>query len=258
MVQTEEERKAKKREYDARPENKAKKKAREKTPEYKSKRIENASKIKVIERRKETAKKYRQTETYKAKRKERRSRPEEKEKAKKYSQTPEVKARRKEQRERPEIKAKLIEYSQRSDVKARAKARKQTPESKAKTKANEAKIRLKILLHYSKSLSNSDIPCCNCCGENFHVDFLALDHIAGRRQMDSETELKKLGYSSEFHHNTLARWIIKNNFPKGFQILCQNCNFAKGMKGNNNLCPHETARKEEMFAKMDEQSSFEV
>jgi hypothetical protein len=258
LVQTDEQRKAKKKEYDSRSEVKAKKKTREATPEYKAKKKSNELKLEVIERRKETAKKYRQTEEYKVKRKERRSRPEEKKKSKEYSQREEVKARRKEQREKPEVKAKLKEYGQRPEVKARAKALKQTPESKAKIKASEAKIRLKILLHYSKSLSNSNVPCCACCGEDFHVDFLALDHIAGRRQMDSETELKKLGYSSEFHHNTLARWIIKNNFPEGFQILCQNCNFAKGMKGNNNTCPHETKRLEETFAMMEEQSSFEV
>jgi hypothetical protein len=71
------------------------------------------------------------------------------------------------------------------------------------------------------------------------VDFLAIDHIAGIRQMDLESELKKLKYSSKLRNQNLHRWIIKNNFPKGFQILCTNCNFAKGMKKNNNKCPHE-------------------
>ena len=49
--------------------------------------------------------------------------------------------------------------------------------------------RLNILSHYSKHISNSNIPCCNCCGENSHVDFLAIDHIAGKNQMDSEPKL---------------------------------------------------------------------
>ena len=34
---------------------------------------------------------------------------------------------------------------------------------------------------------------------------------------------------------------IKNNFPKGFQILCHNCNIAKGHYGK---CPHEKKFKE--------------
>ena len=127
--------------------------------------------------------------------------------------------------------------------------------SKAKGKERRDDRRLKILQYYSKRLSKSSIPCCRCCGENSHIEFLALDHINGRRQMDSEPELVKLGYSSKFLNVQLTAWIIKNDFPEGFQILCHNCNSAKGFYGK---CPHETARKEETFAMMEEQSSFEV
>lgn len=76
--------------------------------------------------------------------------------------------------------------------------------------------------------------------------------------MDSEPELVKLGYSSKLDSHELNHWIIRNDFPDGFQVLCHNCNFAKGKKGNNNMCPHEKARKEETFARMEEQSSFEA
>ena len=121
--------------------------------------------------------------------------------------------------------------------KAKAKEYRDRPENKAKFKEYRDSIRLKILQHYSKALSNSDIPCCRCCGEDSHTHFLALDHIAGRKEMDSEPELVKLGYSSSLMLGTLQTWIIKNNFPKGFQILCHNCNSAKGFYGK---CPHET------------------
>jgi len=57
--------------------------------------------------------------------------------------------------------------------------------------------------------------------------------------MDSEEHLMKLDYKSSMHGIPLHNWIIENNFPKGFQILCQNCNFAKGMIRNKNKCPHE-------------------
>ena len=97
-------------------------------------------------------------------------------------------------------------------------------------------MRLKVLQTYSKRLSNSDIPCCWCCGEKSHIGFLAIDHIAGKKQMDSEPKLVELGYSSSFVSGTLLTWIIKNNFPKGFQILCHNCNQAKGFYGK---CPHQ-------------------
>jgi hypothetical protein len=99
--------------------------------------------------------------------------------------------------------------------------------------------RLRVMQHYSKLHSNSNIPCCRCCGLNSTIEFLALDHIAGRWEMDSEPELKKLGYSSTKKDQSLTKWIMDNNYPKGFQILCHNCNFTKGMKKNNNKCPME-------------------
>ena len=55
--------------------------------------------------------------------------------------------------------------------------------------------------------------------------------------MDSDPELVKLGYSSELGSAyQVVRWITKNNSPKGFQILCHNCNMAKGFYGK---CPHQ-------------------
>ena len=110
--------------------------------------------------------------------------------------------------------------------------------SKAKGKERRDDRRLKILQYYSKRLSKSDIPCCNCCGES-QIEFLAVDHIAGMKKMDFEPELVKLGYSSTMGTNNLMHWIIVNNFPTGFQILCHKCNFAKGIVRNNNRCPHQ-------------------
>ena len=178
----------------------------------------------------------------------------------------ELNARRKEYVSTPEYKAKKRKYAkehnQRPDVKARMKITgrkwKSKPENIEKAKKVRYDKRLKVLQHYSKHLSNSNIPCCRCCGVNSHIDFLEVDHIAGRKQMDSIAELVQIGYSSKLDGSNLRAWIIENNFPDGFQILCQNCNFAKGMKKNNNQCPHETARKEETFAMMEEQNSFEV
>ena len=177
-------------------------------------------------------------------------RPEVIESTKKYLQRPEVIARRKknrskperqakekEYRSKPEIKIKKREYSQRPEVIARRKKDRDKPENKAKEKKERDSFRLNVLKHYSKRLSNSEIPCCRCCGQNSHHQFLAVDHIAGKKQMDFEPELVKLGYSSKLRNNLLLKWLEKNDFPKGFQILCHSCNFAKGMKKNNNECP---------------------
>jgi hypothetical protein len=201
LVQTDEERKAKQKEYNSRPEVKAKQKAHKQTPEYK------------------------------AKRKAHDSRPEEKAKKKAYNATyrkrPEVKAYEKSRGLDPKRKAYQKKLHSRPDLRKRY----------AKTKKN---IRMQVLQTYSKRLSNSDVPCCNCCNKNSHSDFLAIDHIAGRKQMDSEPELVKIGYSSKLLNHQLIKWIIENNFPSGFQILCVNCNLAKGMTKNNNQCPHES------------------
>ena len=155
-------------------------------------------------------------------------------------------------------KAKKNEDLQTPEYKARKKTRHQNLEYKTNKHVTYVTNRLNILLNYSKHLSNSNIPCCNCCGENSHVDFLDIDHIAGKNQMDSEPRLIKLGYSSKLKGKGLINWIIGNNYPKGFQILCHNCNVAKGLIGNGNICTHETIRQEETFARMEEQSSFEL
>jgi len=168
----------------------------------------------------------------------------------KYALQPEVKAKKKDTQKSAKGKAYLKSYRARPKIakkleewrKSYAGEKKLYDEmdyvKKQKRGTNESR-RLLIFQHYSKFHSNSDIPCCRCCGENSHLDFLALDHILGRKEMDSIPELVAIGYSSELYHQKLQRWIIENNFPDYFQILCQNCNFAKGMKKNNHKCPME-------------------
>ena len=105
-------------------------------------------------------------------------------------------------------------------------------------------VQLKVLRHYSKLHSNSNISCCRCCGLNGHTDFLAIDHIQGRREMKSIKELVEIKYTSTLEGYALARWIIKNNYlldlqTEYFQILCHNCNAAKGYPRNKGKCPME-------------------
>lgn len=105
-----------------------------------------------------------------------------------------------------------------------------TPEEiKEVAKLRNFNRRLLILQHYS----NSDVPFCNCCGET-EIKFLSIDHINGggtkHRQKLQKSPTKPAGGS------VICAWIIKNNFPSGFQILCHNCNQAKGFY---NICPHQ-------------------
>lgn len=82
--------------------------------------------------------------------------------------------------------------------------------------------RLMVLRFYSKS----ETPFCNCCKEN-ELIFLAIDHI----EEDGASHRRQLATRSR-----IVDWIIKNNYPKKFQVLCHNCNAAKGISGK---CPHK-------------------
>ena len=185
-------------------------------------------------------------EERKARRKEVRDRPENKAKrkisSKEYDSRPEVKAQRKEYRQRPEVKAQRQEYSKDFRDRPENKAKRTSPEVKVKAKNTRINTRLNVLQHYSKLHSNSDIPCCRCCRLNQNIDFLSLDHISGKQEMNTEPELVKLNYSSKWSTYTLSKWVVENNYlldlkKDYFQILCHNCNFAKGMLKNNNECP---------------------
>jgi len=69
---------------------------------------------------------------------------------------------------------------------------------------------------------------CVCCGET-EPKFLSIDHING----GGNIHRKSLGNSGGKDFYT---WLRKNNYPKGFQVLCFNCNLAKGHYG---ICPHQ-------------------
>ena len=69
---------------------------------------------------------------------------------------------------------------------------------------------------------------CECCGESSQV-FLAIDHVDGGG--NEHRRLLNLWGSARFYG-----WLVKNDFPDGFQVLCHNCNFAK----SNGGCPHES------------------
>lgn len=79
--------------------------------------------------------------------------------------------------------------------------------------------RLIVLEHYGNR--------CACCGET-QFEFLAIDH----KNNDGWKQRR-----AQRHGVYFMRWIIKNNFPSDLQILCHNCNLAKGFY---KVCPHQT------------------
>ena len=52
------------------------------------------------------------------------------------------------------------------------------------------------------------------------IDFLTIDHINGGGNKHLEA-IRKVGGQSFYN------WLITNNFPKGFRVLCWNCNHGK-------------------------------
>jgi hypothetical protein len=68
---------------------------------------------------------------------------------------------------------------------------------------------------------------CACCGES-QYEFLSIDHINN----DGAEHRREVGRGA-----SICRWLKKNNYPAGFQVLCMNCNCAKGWYG---MCPHQT------------------
>jgi len=116
-------------------------------------------------------------------------------------------------------------YYWKNPEKIREKSRKyywEHREHRAKAlKKRRRKKRLKALIYYG-----GNPPKCAHCGFN-KIECLDIDHI------DNDGK----DYKKNRSGTRLINWIIKNNHPDIFQILCKNCNWLKYIKsktkGNN-------------------------
>ena len=91
---------------------------------------------------------------------------------------------------------------------------------KFRARARTVKAKLEVMEAYGSL--------CVCCGEK-EMAFLTIDHING----GGKEHRKLVGFGTRFYE-----WLKKNNYPKDkFQLLCMNCNFAKGKSGG--FCPHQ-------------------
>jgi len=89
---------------------------------------------------------------------------------------------------------------------------------------NNSPTKFEVMKFYSKRISNRRKPTCACCGENLGIEILTIDHIKGRKKNDTKSG------------EQLYRYLKRNDYPEGFQVLCFNCNAAKGLFG---ICPHQ-------------------
>ena len=88
-----------------------------------------------------------------------------------------------------------------------------TPKGKQKlleaVHRSQHKTKLAVLTHYS----NGKCACVRC-GES-DINCLTIDHM------------KAVQGGERIRPGYFYRWLIKNNFPEGYQTLCMNCHWRK-------------------------------
>ena len=100
-----------------------------------------------------------------------------------------------------------------------AKARhEKTTRARQVQRAFMGRVRAGVLEAYG-----GESPKCACCGTE-KTEFLVIDHINGGGNK----------HRKEINAN-LYLWLRNNNYPKGFRLLCHNCNFSLSAHG---YCPH--------------------
>jgi len=89
--------------------------------------------------------------------------------------------------------------------------------SRERSREKDRKNKLEALKYYSITI----VPCCSRCGI-IDTDVLTIDHING----GGNKHRRELGICSS-HFN---RWLKKNDYPDGYQVLCFNCNVKKHLE----------------------------
>jgi hypothetical protein len=95
---------------------------------------------------------------------------------------------------------------------------------------SRTKGRINRLRHWNKVLEHYGAQCA-CCSEKEPI-FLTVDHIHN----DGAQHRRLSG--GRMKAEKLWKWLVDNEFPEGFQILCWNCNCGKHRNGG--ICPHQT------------------
>ena len=128
-------------------------------------------------------------------------------------------------REKPERKKYMREYFReyRKKFPEKHKAiikrgRNKMLERKRREKKDDKEL---VYSHYGKI--------CGCCGEA-EIMFLTIDHVDNNGCSDRR-----------INGTHIYRRLIREGFPKNFQVLCRNCNWGKHINGG--VCPHKTKTK---------------
>lgn len=93
------------------------------------------------------------------------------------------------------------------------------------------RLKLRVMSEYGGAI-------CACCSEKC-ISMLTIDHINN----DGARHRKEIGTQYEYAKGKRAlvadfyRWLERNEFPPGFQVLCYNCNLSKYR--NKGVCEHK-------------------
>lgn len=94
-------------------------------------------------------------------------------------------------------------------------------------KNRSKRVRLTVFLHYGNGALRCSCEGCTVTAE----EFLTIDHING----DGRKHREEIGGAGQ----KLYYWLIRNDYPEGFRVLCYNCNCSRGHCG---YCPHERVK----------------
>ena len=114
----------------------------------------------------------------------------------------------------PPRPARARALSQAGDARRQRAERAADPEpARAAGSAYRDRLRDRVFAHYGRS--------CACCGAGQE---LTIDHAGGGgREHREELFGPSPGSGAKFH-----RWLAREGFPEGFQVLCAPCNHSKG------------------------------
>ena len=94
----------------------------------------------------------------------------------------------------------------------------------ASCRAWQQRLKLEVMTYYSDGRP----PSCQCCGED-DLALLVLDHIKN----DGKRHRQQVGSLY------IYSWLTQHDFPKGFQVLCFNCNMGKQFNGGTECPAHK-------------------
>lgn len=124
-------------------------------------------------------------------------------------------------RHREEVVARTQKYREVNLERLRAYDRKRNKEP------GRIAARLRKSVELRKAVLDAYGHSCQCCGEANEL-MLTIDHVNN----DGAEHRRNAKFGSWGFYG----WLIRNNFPAGFQTLCFGCNWSKHRNGG--ICPH--------------------